>query len=433
LSDTAHKQIEATRGFSLAYVSTQYPSLSLAWEQYEVLGLQDAGARVSLLSCRTPRRKDRYWSHGTTGQLAAIANYFSLSGFLRGLIWCLGHRPATVANLFWLTLREALAQPNRAHKLLGSWALAVTFAPLGHRQDWKWVHANFAQGSTTVAWYLSRLLKVPFSLWAHAFDIFTNLPQSIDRASFFSEKIHSASLVLGGSGYALHQLEEKVGPPPLTLDGVQLAGLKVSETKVLPYSFGPGMPRVVALGRLVPKKGFHVLIEAISRLRDAGLQVACDIHGGGEERDLLQALVRFKDVDELVTVHGPYKQEELPGLVRSARALVVPSVLHPSGDMDGIPGVIYEVMAMGRPVIASAISGIPEVVDQGVNGYLVQPDDPSKLALAIARIVQNPARAAAMGQNARAWAEAHHDTDNLGRQLLELIRDALGQEDCSTR
>jgi glycosyltransferase involved in cell wall biosynthesis len=183
-----------------------------------------------------------------------------------------------------------------------------------------------------------------------------------------------------------------------------------------------GALRVLAVGRLVPKKGFPVLVEATAQLRDEGFPVEVRIVGEGEERDRISSLIARHDLGELVSLTGQKSQEELRGDFAWADVLVVPSVPAVDGDIDGVPVVLLEAMATGVPVIASRLSGIPEVILDSETGLLTEPGSAADLAGALRR-----ARPPALNDFARAARkrlEANYDIDKNCRRLLRLIEKA---------
>ena len=177
------------------------------------------------------------------------------------------------------------------------------------------------------------------------------------------------------------------------------SSVRVEEFTPRPFPTGR-LPQFIALGRLVPKKGFSNLVRATHRLRSR-YAFTLAIHGEGPEKDNLAQLIEELGVESYVQLHGRYDNSEVPKLLENGIALIVPSVRASNGDMDGVPTVIYEAFAVGRPVVASRLSGIPEVVKNGINGVLVEPDDTKALEAAMASLLQKPELAMSLGAEAR--------------------------------
>jgi colanic acid/amylovoran biosynthesis glycosyltransferase len=149
------------------------------------------------------------------------------------------------------------------------------------------------------------------------------------------------------------------------------------------YSDPPaGGDDILAVGRLVEKKGFHILIEAVRLLREAGRDVRCRIVGGGEEADHLAAQVAASGLEGTVELLGPRPQSEVMALMREAAVLACPCVVGRDGNRDGLPTVLLEAMALGTPCVATDVTGIPELVRDGETGLCVPEGDPEALAAA---------------------------------------------------
>jgi phosphatidyl-myo-inositol dimannoside synthase len=161
----------------------------------------------------------------------------------------------------------------------------------------------------------------------------------------------------------------------------------------------PDRRLVFAFGRLVEKKGFRYLVEAAAGMGDR-LTVA--IAGEGDERSALEQ--RARDLGAPVRLVGRLDRRETAAALAEADAVVVPSVVDEAGNVDGLPNTLLEAMAAGRPIVASRVAGIPDVVTDGVNGLLVPEKDPRALAAALARLVEEPDTRDRLGREARRTA-----------------------------
>lgn len=414
------EQARKPAGLRLAYITPAFPWISHVFEQNEIVGLQANGCDVMLLSCIRPAASQPV--HAFARHLLDITHYASMTGILRGIGWGLLHHPIRTLRTAGQATWAALSDRERAWPHLGIWALAICFAPNVHRYRADWIHADFAQGSATAAWYLHRLLNIPFSYKAHAYDIYSTTPGDRERALFFDRKTREASIVFCVSEYGLRQLCQITSVPVADKAVIHRVGIRAESADLLADGNPDAPPHFVALGRLVPKKGFDRLVRAVATLAERGLDITCSIHGDGPLTDDLDALVRSLNLHERVRLAGAYHHEDLPDILRTATALVVPSVVTPTGDMDGIPTVVYEAMAMGRPVVASRLSGIPEVIEHGHTGWLVEPDDVPALAATLEEIATNPQAVPHMTREARAYVLEHHNEKRLGLAMLEEIR-----------
>jgi glycosyltransferase involved in cell wall biosynthesis len=160
--------------------------------------------------------------------------------------------------------------------------------------------------------------------------------------------------------------------------------------------------RLLAVGRLVEKKGFAVLIRATARL---SVPFRLRIIGDGPERERLAAEINAVGLAGCVTLGGGQTHAELPQEYAGAHVVVVPSVVDRAGDRDGLPNVVLEAMASGRPVVASDVGAISSAITSGHSGLLVPPGDTTALAAALERLAREPALRQELGGNGRARVE----------------------------
>lgn len=407
--------------FSLVYVSPRFPSVSLVFEQNELLGLLENNVELSLLVCRSQQFDGQGKLHEFARPLLSYAKYFSLAQFLRGLFLLVRSSPLKLIHTTLTILTECVRKPRRAHFMLASHILAISFYAGLHNKGAQWVHADFGQGSATCAYILAQFCSLPFSFTCHAFDIFSDAPEARESGTFFYKKAKAASAILAISSLGAARIREICKQDPLIQPIVHRVSVRSKSFDILPET-AERKPYIAALGRLDPQKGFDVLIKAIGNLKRSGCVIACRIFGEGEERVALEKLIEDENLQGQVFLMGEYENHELPGLLEPATVLVVPSVVARNNQMDGVPTVIYEAMALGRVVIASNLSGIPEVIEDGVNGFLVSPGDIGQLADAIRYLHENPQIRSKIIKNARTYCEQNHDNVLQARKLINYFR-----------
>ena len=181
--------------------------------------------------------------------------------------------------------------------------------------------------------------------------------------------------------------------------------------------------RLLAVGRLVPKKGMDVLVEAAGRLR---VPFSLRIVGAGPERERLEAAIRARRLAGRVWLTGPVTHAELPACYAEADVVVVPSVVDPSGDRDGLPNVVLEAMASARPVVASDVAAISTAVAHRQSGLLVPPGDPGALAAALTERAAAPRLRAALSAAARRRVERDFELGRCTRRLGRALEEAYG-------
>ena len=294
---------------------------------------------------------------------------------------------------------------------LGHFGLGVYVAGcIGDSGPTDRIHAHFIDRAAVVAYVAARLLGVPYSVTAHANDIYVT-PVLLDT------KIRGADFVVTCTGYNVSHLVQQVGGAPDKVTRIY-HGLELERYQ--PSSVTPDTePTLVAVGQLKEKKGFLDLLDACRALRDRGVRFQCVIIGEGPQRDELTRRIADLALGEAVHLRGALPHDEVIAMYRRATAFVLPCVVAGDGDRDGIPNVILEAMAMQLPVVSTSHSGIPEVVEDGTTGVLVPPGDSEALTEALVRVLENPDEARTMGLRGRQVVEAHFDVESNVRELYD--------------
>lgn len=273
------------------------------------------------------------------------------------------------------------------------------------------LHAHFANTATTVARRASHLSGIPYSFTAHAMDIFSPVAHPADLAA----KMRDAAFVVTVSDY------NRAFLVPLASDPQRLHrlynGLDLDRFPFAPHPPRSGDARILAVGRLVEKKGFRHLIDAVALLRDRGAAVTLDIVGTGDQEDDLRRRVAASGHTDAMRFRGARAQGEIAAALRDADVFVAPSVVATDGDADGLPTVLLEAMASGVPSVATAVTGIPEVIRTGETGMLVPPGDAAALAEGIAAVLAPDFGRDGTVSRARALVEREFDSR---RQAIRL-------------
>ena len=299
------------------------------------------------------------------------------------------------------------------------------------REDYDVLHAHWVVPNGTMAWPASRARGLPLVVSLHGSDVFLSENHGALRrgaklafararaATACSDDLARRSLALGA--------REKPRVIPYGVD-TELFGSDVNGTSgrgdgaELRHALGidVGAPVVVAVGRLVHKKGFEYLIDAVSRLELPSLRVV--IAGKG---DLLGELERRADehgVRRKIRFVGNVEREELPAYFAMADVLAVPSVVDESGNVDGLPNVLLESMASGVAIVASDVAGIPQAIRDGRDGVLVPQKDAEALANAIESLMAAPQRRRALGESARKRAQEEFSWKLVGERFESVLR-----------
>ena len=279
-------------------------------------------------------------------------------------------------------------------------------------------HAHFSHGPTTVAYFASLLAGISYSFSAHAKDIY------LQERDFLREKLQRAQFVVTCTEFNRQHLLKAAGcdaPVFRSYHGIDLEGFKPAPSR----QKNDDHPVILSVGRFVPKKGFAVLLRALDKVRQGGLNFRAYLIGGGELKQELQKLIAELNLRECVELKGQMSQAELHAYYRQAGVFALACEVQNDGDRDGIPNVLVEAMAMAIPVVSTAISGIPELVENGVNGLLVNEKDPAALAAALTTLLSDPEMAQRLGKAGRATVEDEFDSKRNVERIGELLWGAL--------
>ena len=369
-----------------------YPRLSETFIAQEMLALQRRGLRFLIVSLRHPTDRQ---VHALNRQITAPVLY--LPEYLYQEPWrvlraALGQfgRPA-----FWRTLRLWFADlardptANRGRRLGQALVLAAELPPA---IDWLHVHYLHTPGS--VAYYTACLRGLPFSVSAHAKDVWT-IPDWEKR-----EKLLAARWAVTCSRMNCEHLRALVPETEIELlhHGLDAARFPAPARGEGPSGAGP--VTIVCVARAVEKKGLDTLLEALALL-PAGLDWRFEHVGGGPLTAGLKARAERLGLGPRVRWHGAAAQDEVLAALRRADLFCLAARVAKDGDRDGLPNVVMEAMSQELPVVATATAAIPEIVVPDVTGLLVPPDRPRELAQALAELIRDPTRRRAMGVEGR--------------------------------
>ena len=326
----------------------------------------------------------------------------------------------------------AFAQAVRARKGFWSWPRkvyakeflqgAMLADMLEQAGDVSHIHGHYCHGATTVTWFASMMTKLPFSFTAHAKDIY--LP-SLNPAGLLRRKMDAARFVITCTDANRDYLENLGSKTPVycIYHGLNAEFCNIMKEQSAARATN-GHFRVLGVGRLIPKKGFDILVQACAVLHQKRVPFeAVIVAEGGEHEDEIRRLIQVNGLENSVFLPGPMSQSQLFDEYRKASAFCLPCRVLENGDRDGIPNVLMEAMAVGVPVLSTPISGIPELIHDGVNGLLVPSEDPGALAEAFLRLTRDDRLAADLSRNAQETIEMRFNGDKLAARMASLFRE----------
>ncbi len=323
----------------IAYVVNVFPKFSETFIANEIAEVQRRGVAVTILSRRRPQDEVRH-AVVRDNRLEEITCY----------------------------------DPERFHDVLRS------FQP-------QLIHAHFATRATEVARDLSRTTGLPFTFTAHRYDIFDRPPAD------FAQRCRDADAVITVSEANVMHMVDQLGAPT---DNLSVIPCGVDTTRFQPSRREVGeVPWIVCVARLHPVKNLPVLLKACALLRDRGVAFKCVVLGEGDARAQIEEQRRELDLQNLVDLPGAADQDQVRGWWQRATVGVL------SSRSEGMPVSFMEALSCGVPIIGPSVGGIPEMIQHGVNGFVVPPDSPEGLAEEIETILRDPMLGARMGIAAR--------------------------------
>jgi len=275
------------------------------------------------------------------------------------------------------------------------------------------VHGYFAHVPAEVARRAARRLGVPFGFSVHARDV-----RKIESRELTS-RVREAAVVVACNTDVECDVRDRGDSVVRVPHGVDLTRFAVVEPPAGPFT-------ALAVGRLVEKKGFATLIDAVAELVACEIPVRLRIVGDGKLRDALERQVARHCLQDLVELPGATTHAALPGEFARAHVTVVPSIVDSTGDRDGLPNVVLEAMASGRPVIGTDAGAITSAVDDGTNGFIVPAGDVHALADGLRRLASDRALARRMGDAARATAVREFDLAVCTQRFVAVLEQSYG-------
>jgi colanic acid/amylovoran biosynthesis glycosyltransferase len=400
----------------LAVFTAKYPARIATFFERDMQALLAAGVELEIFSIRPLEAKLWHFAldeQHADGRLRERSRHLSIPKALRVAAGTMWRSPALCAKQAAAVLPAAgrfgpVAFAKTAYVLPKAWAWAAERA-----HEFDHVLAYWGNYSGTCAWAFHQMIgrDIPFSIWLHAgTDLYS-------KPIYLRDKLLYADNVITCCDFNRGYIERAFPDLGATLaDRLHVChhGLDLNE-----YPFereGRVAHRIVAVGRLSKYKGFEYLLRAVALLRLFDQRITLDLVGGGELQGTLELLARELGIGDAVRFRGWVEHPEARQAMREAHVLVHPS----DGLGDGLPNVIREAMALGTPVIASDVAGIPDAIGDG-RGVLVLPRRPDLLALAIRDLLADPAECDRIARAARRRVEGHYDVWQNGARLARLL------------
>lgn len=379
-------QPNTSQSLKVAYIMSRFPKLTETFILYEMLAMGQQGVQVEVYPLLREREDV---THPEAEQFVAIAHFqpFLSLPILRANLHFLWNTPGVYLKTLWNVLRANWGSFNFFTGVMGIFPKSVLFAYQMRADHVQHIHAHFASHPAAAAYIIHRLVGIPYSFTAHGSDLHR------DR-HMLREKVAEAAFVIAISEYNKELIvaecqgnyRAKVHVVHCGID-TEVFRDRAHET---PYEKGENPFMILCIGTLHEVKGQAYLIQACHQLQERGVNFECHFVGDGPDRKSLTELVEQDGLSDKVHFHGRLTRDEIARLLLDADVLAAPSVPTRDGRREGIPVVLMEAMGSGVPVVASNLSGIPELVNDQLTGLLITPRDATSLADALESYIKDP-------------------------------------------
>jgi glycosyltransferase involved in cell wall biosynthesis len=400
----------------LGYLYSRYPVISHTFCDAEMLALERLGFDLTIGSIYPPLTSLR---HEHIARLRAPIHYAPPQEILS-----MSEQNAQTAGTW---PRDLVQRHERKYgagvKAEQRARNALYFADFFTRENVDHVHVHFANRAAHTALFLKEISGIPFSVTAHGQDFMKDLGSD----DLLREICAAAEFIAAETDYSRDLLRKRCPDSAAKIHRVY-NGIDLKHVATPDSATNSTIPRIVSVGRLVAFKGFEHLIDACAELAGRGLDFVCDIIGDGPLRESLYAKIDTMNLSARIKLLGSLSQRAVLEKLEGADIFVLASTIDAQGATDVFPTVILEAMASARPVVATRIAGIPELVMDGETGGLVSPGDTGALANALEQLLRDRELRVRYARAGRARIEQHFRIENTVAPLIHLL-----EQSCSRR
>ena len=398
----------------IAYLTNQYPKVSHSFIRREINGIEACGIQVERFSIRSCSTELVDEADKLELERTRVVLGIGMVSLLFGLLRVAITRPIRFLQALWLTLRLGWCSERGVLLHLAYLAESCVLLRWFSDSGVDHVHAHFGTNSTTVAMLCRAIGGPSYSFTIHG-------PEEFDKAKALAlaEKVERAAFVVTVSSFGKSQLYRWCAMKQWSKIHVVHCGVDDGFLDQPPIAV-PAELRLVCVGRLCEQKGQLLLLDAVHQLVAEGLRFKLFLVGDGPMRTEIEALIAQLELQEYIEITGWASNSEVRQHILASRAMVLPSFA------EGLPVVIMETLALGRPVISTYVAGIPELVEPSVSGWLIPPGSVEALTTAMRAALQLPVEK--LEQMGRAGAERvaqRHDATVEASFLATLFRSSV--------
>lgn len=404
----------------IAYLMSRFPKVTETFVLYEILEIESHNIPIEIFPLLQEKESVMHPEAENLTQRAHYHKVFSQPVLAAQFYWITKKPLAYLATWFRVLIGNA-SSPKFLSRAIIIMPLAALFARKMQQLEITHVHAHFATHSLLAAYIVHHLSGIPYSVTAHAHDIYVN-------RTMLEQKLKDTAFIVTISDYNRRLLSD--------LYGAEIANkIEVIHCGIDPNFFKPrdtfeskGYFKMVCVGSLSEYKGQRYLVEACRQLKAKGIQFQCWLIGDGDQYAEIQQLVIDSGLESEVELLGRQPRQFVSDALAEADVMVLPSVVTKTGKKEGIPVALMEALATEIPVVTTQISGIPELVIDGVTGWLVPERDADALTQALVEVYENPTLAKQIAQQGREKVLREFNLNTNARALSELFVTNLTRE-----
>jgi colanic acid/amylovoran biosynthesis glycosyltransferase len=395
----------------LAYCVNRPPSVTETFIVRELNAVREhEGVELELLALLPPKERS---AHPSARYWVERARWPAPIEWLLGVGWWTLRRPLRLLQSLAIVAAGCVRHPRMLARSLATVPIAAAHARTVRALEIDHVHAHFASYSTLAAWLCARLTGVPYSFTAHAHDLF------VDQ-SLLAVELRDASFVVAVSEFNRRFLRDYGGDRDTSVHVIH-CGIEPDAYRFRPRQVpATGSVRALCVASLKEHKGHAVLLDALADGGEALARLELDLVGEGPQRPSLEAQVARLGLTERVRFHGSLSEREVQALLDRADLFILPSRIAWNGQMEGLPVALMEAVACGLPVIASRLSGIPELIRDAETGLLAESGDVTSLRAVLEGALA--CRFAIRGDAGRRQIESEFDIRKSARRLVALFQ-----------
>ncbi len=409
------------KGLRVAYIMSRFPKITETFILREMIEMQKLGTEVEVFPLQRENAKIVQPEAKPFVSRAQFTPLLSLAITGANLITMI-RNPLRYLATIWILLRANWGSSRYFTAAFIFFPKSVYLASVMRRQGIQHIHAHFASHPAAAAWIIHRFSGIGYSFVAHGSDLHRD-------QHMLKEKVQDARFVAAISEYNRKMIAEVCGNQYRDKIHVVHCGIDsvLFARRSIPTSFdqASGPFRILCIGTLHEVKGQRFLIEACKILDDEKLDWQCAFIGDGSDRNMLENLARELGVHDRIVFHGACTSDTVRRELLLSDALVTPSVMSRDGRREGIPVVLMEAMASGVNCIASQISGIPELVEDGVTGFLTPQRDAKAIAKALLQLASDSDLRLRMSQAAVEKIMVSFTLRQNAMLLMELLDNAV--------